>query len=1274
MKNIFNFTTIIALLLSSVLSSQKKYPSLLWEISGNGLKEKSYLYGTMHVSEKIAFNLSDIFFEKLHAVKQVALESDPALWMDSLKEEMEDYPTDYNYYSNDYNTYKYTSLYLNPIAPENYKEALQANYFIADGILYRRYTGMQNFRENTYLDMFIYRSAKKLNKKFHGLEDSKESRRFIEKANQYAFHDDYYYSKRKSWLKKLIKDQPIQTVMENAYRKQDLDLIDSLHKGSYPDRILKYVLYERNDVMVKAIDSLMKKGSLFSAVGAAHLAGKKGIIEKLKNKGYTVKPLIGAYTEKGKKQKDNIDDLLYNHPLNTTVHNEFSIKAPNKFFAFPNKQSCYLISMDIPNGAFLSISKFSHFDFLDKNSYRFSLQSIDSLLYENIPGKILSKKRITNNGYSGIEVMSKNDNDERLNTQIFLTPLEVYIFNLYGTENYENQYKNTVFSSLKLKSYTNTFSDFTPKSGGYTVNLPDYRIDSDTLNQSLNVTAYDKNSNSYYFINSEIMDVISPEEEPYELVRIPHEFAKNLNSNSLEPILVNDDIPYSETRIPLNDNKFLYLKTIINGAHYNLIGIVTADEAIKNRYFNSFRLTDFTLHKKTEKYENKKAGYSIPLPIRPKQDKESSLVEDSVAIDKVDYYENTSLYKLENGQELTISYYNDYWETDSLNTEDIIKEFVSHQFTPDSCTAEKLRFVKSGISANKYPFSDYILENESSAQAYKLRYFSQNNRIYELKYIINRHREFNIPSTEEIFSDILFFDPEKKEDSNDAESIDKKNAETGRLYDKITVADSTADDSPVFQESYTQIEDDGNLPNDDDYESYTISNDSLLWIADNKKNQPMLNKIKALSTDYKKVENFMLSSSPDSLNPEILEIVMQVLNHHDKTQSDFYEKLYPKFKNNGNVEFDILNQIVSMKDNKKSLKTVLKLLKSTSPIPSSESPVYSLLYSFRNIENSENTVVPALLSFLSVNEYKAPIMYYLQELNSEDKLKSNHIKKHRKYFLNEAENDLKRFLNNENNNVSEYYYSAEYYPYNILMNLKDYLDILSVVNDSDYKRLISKIRNTKDIYLLKVLAELKNPVELTQNEYLSLIKEIILSKKITDEYTKKFGQDIFNPEKDLTAYIAKKFLMKNINDKYHYISSLRRDSLFFKEERTLVFNTKKYKVYYFTIKKDNTYYDHSLYSEGEKEDEKEPEYNGTDVGIIAFDLTPNEKCSDNYDYEYEHYLSDESTVRIAFLSTNINYYDEDDWNELDRNFIDYLENKNHPRATTLFNEDYYLSH
>src|SRR5436305_9715947 len=61
---------------------QKKYPSLLWEITGNGLKKPSYLFGTMHVSSKMVFHLSDSFYLALKNADVVALETDPGTWQD----------------------------------------------------------------------------------------------------------------------------------------------------------------------------------------------------------------------------------------------------------------------------------------------------------------------------------------------------------------------------------------------------------------------------------------------------------------------------------------------------------------------------------------------------------------------------------------------------------------------------------------------------------------------------------------------------------------------------------------------------------------------------------------------------------------------------------------------------------------------------------------------------------------------------------------------------------------------------------------------------------------------------------------------------------------------------------------------------------------------------------------------------------------------------------------------------------------------------------------
>src|SRR5215211_4737502 len=78
--------SVIFLFLLYGIRAQKshKYPSLLWEITGNGLKKPSYLFGTMHVSSKMVFNLSDSFYLAIRRADVVALETNPESWQEDM--------------------------------------------------------------------------------------------------------------------------------------------------------------------------------------------------------------------------------------------------------------------------------------------------------------------------------------------------------------------------------------------------------------------------------------------------------------------------------------------------------------------------------------------------------------------------------------------------------------------------------------------------------------------------------------------------------------------------------------------------------------------------------------------------------------------------------------------------------------------------------------------------------------------------------------------------------------------------------------------------------------------------------------------------------------------------------------------------------------------------------------------------------------------------------------------------------------------------------------
>ena len=69
---------------AQINTNSKKYPSLFWEITGNGLSRPSYLFGTMHVSSKLVFHLPDSFYLAIKNVDVVALETNPESWQEDL--------------------------------------------------------------------------------------------------------------------------------------------------------------------------------------------------------------------------------------------------------------------------------------------------------------------------------------------------------------------------------------------------------------------------------------------------------------------------------------------------------------------------------------------------------------------------------------------------------------------------------------------------------------------------------------------------------------------------------------------------------------------------------------------------------------------------------------------------------------------------------------------------------------------------------------------------------------------------------------------------------------------------------------------------------------------------------------------------------------------------------------------------------------------------------------------------------------------------------------
>ena len=77
------------------------------------------------------------------------------------------------------------------------------------------------------------------------------------------------------------------------YKNQQLGaLVNLINKDEATSEYEPLLLSDRNKNWVEQLKTQMKTQSVFTAVGAGHLVGNKGLINLLKKEGYMVEPLV----------------------------------------------------------------------------------------------------------------------------------------------------------------------------------------------------------------------------------------------------------------------------------------------------------------------------------------------------------------------------------------------------------------------------------------------------------------------------------------------------------------------------------------------------------------------------------------------------------------------------------------------------------------------------------------------------------------------------------------------------------------------------------------------------------------------------------------------------------------------------------------------------------------------------------------------------------------------------------------------------------------------
>lgn len=266
--------------------------TLLWRITGNGMTQPSYLFGTIHVLCKEDALLSDSLRSAIRRSQGIYFEVD----MDNLVEMMgamtgmkmkndttladlldkEKYQKVKAYFTEKGGLLPFSML-------EQYKPFLAASTLMQD---------ILPCDQNIAMEQVIMNEAKKNKKKINGLETL---------AYQMSIFDSIPYKQQADLLVRYIDADTasVNTALEdyktmvNAYKSQDLEKLEALINqedmgvANFEDLLLN----NRNRNWVVKLKTLLRDKTFVIAVGAGHLPGKNGLIQLLREAGYSIEPV-----------------------------------------------------------------------------------------------------------------------------------------------------------------------------------------------------------------------------------------------------------------------------------------------------------------------------------------------------------------------------------------------------------------------------------------------------------------------------------------------------------------------------------------------------------------------------------------------------------------------------------------------------------------------------------------------------------------------------------------------------------------------------------------------------------------------------------------------------------------------------------------------------------------------------------------------------------------------------------------------------------------------
>lgn len=278
---------------SSKTRSMELENSLLWEVSGNGLTKPSYVYGTIHIIGSEDYFLPKGTLSAIDAADEVIFEID----MNEMTDITSQMGLLKDIFMNDDKTlkdlltdtdYKVVSDHFEKMGlPLFMFERMKPMFLTVFASTDFDPSGLQNGSMKSY-EFEFFEMATKSGKPVSGLETI---------AFQMGIFDKIPYEKQANMLVESIKNSDVGGTefaeMVHIYKTQNIDAMvsmisdDESGMGEFEDVLVD----GRNKNWIPLMADKMKLKQIFFAVGAGHLGGKNGVINLLKNEGYTLTPI-----------------------------------------------------------------------------------------------------------------------------------------------------------------------------------------------------------------------------------------------------------------------------------------------------------------------------------------------------------------------------------------------------------------------------------------------------------------------------------------------------------------------------------------------------------------------------------------------------------------------------------------------------------------------------------------------------------------------------------------------------------------------------------------------------------------------------------------------------------------------------------------------------------------------------------------------------------------------------------------------------------------------